>query len=659
MDQPKVHIKNTFLEVESDSDDSLDISDSWMRASTEPAKVFPPGKLTGKAEGKGKKLKEPQYVYPQGDPVEEAHATVDCDGTSSLAAATQHLERLRALEFDPELAPIFDELKKGGTEAASKLCMDAVLMRKISRKLDAQKQLQVQDCLPDDVAGLNARSPLAGMDDSFVRQMTLNAIRTMPCSVTLADPNLEDCPLIGCSEGFEALTGYSQKEIVGKNCRFLNRGVTMDPTMRLALRDSIANGNEFVGVLTNARKNGELFNNLLRMTTVFVRGNRYIIGVQADVSNINIDLHDPVHLEQFHSTAGQLFSNNIDAWIQIQARQHYLRQPLPYPEMLQALFAEAERPQEVEVANQFVVRQAEGSFQEQAMASQAKASKAPKSEGSSPVVLSEQSTSAGGCDRSDQHSEAQESDRASNMPLRSIGSRGHPDSCNSECIFYFFRDGCRAAENCRFCHEFHPRKNMKKNRRILRRLCSEAPNGEAEAEESAAAPRPAGPLPAKSPKAPKAAVKPVAAAPIVHEGTGLRYWYGPEGADGGEERLTVLEGQAVHLPAHIEIGAEQKQQFQDCLCFSVQPALPAGLSWDVGSGLITGAPEKPQPAQFYTFTASVPATGPNGIDLGQMNLASCRLSIKVASLKSLALTWGREDDSGATTVTFSSNWPGL
>ncbi|CAK8986895.1 unnamed protein product, partial [Durusdinium trenchii] len=56
------------------------------------------------------------------------------------------------------------------------------------------------------------------------------------------------------------------------------------------------------------------------------------------------------------------------------------------------------------------------------------------------------------------------------QPMKSKGSTGHPENCK-ECTFYFFSAaGCRNGADCCFCHEFHPRKNSKKNRRIMRTL---------------------------------------------------------------------------------------------------------------------------------------------------------------------------------------------
>jgi len=49
-------------------------------------------------------------------------------------------ERLKALEQDPELAPMFEEIKKNGLEAAMKHCQDEELMLKVSKKMGGMPQ---------------------------------------------------------------------------------------------------------------------------------------------------------------------------------------------------------------------------------------------------------------------------------------------------------------------------------------------------------------------------------------------------------------------------------------------------------------------------------------------------------------------------------------
>jgi hypothetical protein len=47
----------------------------------------------------------------------------------------------------------------------------------------------------------------------------------LPFSVSIAIPSITDTPLIGISDGFLKISGYSRDEIVGQNCRLLLRGV--------------------------------------------------------------------------------------------------------------------------------------------------------------------------------------------------------------------------------------------------------------------------------------------------------------------------------------------------------------------------------------------------------------------------------------------------
>ncbi|MGR8952281.1 MAG: PAS domain-containing protein, partial [Gammaproteobacteria bacterium] len=39
--------------------------------------------------------------------------------------------------------------------------------------------------------------------------------------VTLVDPDLDDMPVVYANKAFENMTGYSQEDMVGRNCRFL------------------------------------------------------------------------------------------------------------------------------------------------------------------------------------------------------------------------------------------------------------------------------------------------------------------------------------------------------------------------------------------------------------------------------------------------------
>ena len=103
--------------------------------------------------------------------------------------------------------------------------------------------------------------------------------------ITLADPDQEDMPLVYVNKAFEKITGYSQEETVGKNCRFL-QGTDRDQKERYQLKEAIANKQPVEITLKNYRKNGEMFYNHLIITPLFdAHGNvLYYLGVQYDVT---------------------------------------------------------------------------------------------------------------------------------------------------------------------------------------------------------------------------------------------------------------------------------------------------------------------------------------------------------------------------------------
>ncbi|MGR9087435.1 MAG: PAS domain-containing protein [Gammaproteobacteria bacterium] len=103
--------------------------------------------------------------------------------------------------------------------------------------------------------------------------------------VTLADPDLEDMPVVYANKAFETMTGYSQEEVVGRNCRFL-QGEDTNQRARFELAEAIRNKQPIEVTLRNYRKNGELFYNRLKLMPLFSRQGKiiYFLGVQYDVT---------------------------------------------------------------------------------------------------------------------------------------------------------------------------------------------------------------------------------------------------------------------------------------------------------------------------------------------------------------------------------------
>jgi PAS domain S-box-containing protein len=103
--------------------------------------------------------------------------------------------------------------------------------------------------------------------------------------VTLADPDMEDCPIVYANKAFERLTGYGQDDIIGINCRFL-QGEDRTQDARFLIKEAVANNTEVEVTLRNYKKDGTLFHNHLKITPLFDHKNRviYFLGVQYDVT---------------------------------------------------------------------------------------------------------------------------------------------------------------------------------------------------------------------------------------------------------------------------------------------------------------------------------------------------------------------------------------
>jgi PAS domain S-box-containing protein len=112
--------------------------------------------------------------------------------------------------------------------------------------------------------------------------------------VTLADPDLEDAPIVYANKAFERLTGYGQDEIVGFNCRFL-QGEDRDQPARQQIREAMEKHEAIEVTLRNYKKDGTLFHNRLKITPLFDRKKRviYYLGVQYDITE-QVDLSNEV-----------------------------------------------------------------------------------------------------------------------------------------------------------------------------------------------------------------------------------------------------------------------------------------------------------------------------------------------------------------------------
>lgn len=103
--------------------------------------------------------------------------------------------------------------------------------------------------------------------------------------IVIADAQAPGCPIIYCNPAFERITGYCAREILGRNCRFL-QGPDTDRATVAHIRDALTLGRELQVTIKNYRKDGTAFWNKLSLSPLRDdRGNlTHFVGIQSDLS---------------------------------------------------------------------------------------------------------------------------------------------------------------------------------------------------------------------------------------------------------------------------------------------------------------------------------------------------------------------------------------
>lgn len=135
--------------------------------------------------------------------------------------------------------------------------------------------------LAESYARLQAEHVRVGGEFAILRR----ALDLTGTGFVLTDPSLPDNPIVYVNEAFARMTGYPPEEVLGRNCRFLQRGVG-DPHAIAAMRDAIRDLRPVAVTVTNARRDGTEFENEVHIAPVRDEHGRLVrfVGVQVDVS---------------------------------------------------------------------------------------------------------------------------------------------------------------------------------------------------------------------------------------------------------------------------------------------------------------------------------------------------------------------------------------
>lgn len=138
---------------------------------------------------------------------------------------------------------------------------------------DAAVAVPAQDCPPP------ATVP-GGLSALLVR-----AVDGSVSGVTVVDVQAPDSPLLYVNDAFEAMTGYSSADVLGRNCRLL-QGPATDPEAVAAMSRAVARGEQHRAVLRNHRKDGSAWWNEVHLSPVLDEQGRltHYLGYQHDVT---------------------------------------------------------------------------------------------------------------------------------------------------------------------------------------------------------------------------------------------------------------------------------------------------------------------------------------------------------------------------------------
>ena len=122
------------------------------------------------------------------------------------------------------------------------------------------------------------------MDVSPDQDKIINSVIESPLAMVLSNPRRPDNPLEIVNEVFCHLTGYPEREVVGRNCRFLV-GEATDPVATEQLRAGIVGRHPALTEIVNYRRDGSRFRNGVMITPIYGHEGEiaWFLGSQVDL----------------------------------------------------------------------------------------------------------------------------------------------------------------------------------------------------------------------------------------------------------------------------------------------------------------------------------------------------------------------------------------
>lgn len=110
------------------------------------------------------------------------------------------------------------------------------------------------------------------------------SVGASPLAMVVTNPRLPDNPIEIANEAFLTLTGYSEREVVGRNCRFLAGGET-EKSVTQQIRSAVWDARPVLVDILNYRRDGSLFRNGVMIAPLFDDEGQlaFFLGSQVDL----------------------------------------------------------------------------------------------------------------------------------------------------------------------------------------------------------------------------------------------------------------------------------------------------------------------------------------------------------------------------------------
>ena len=112
----------------------------------------------------------------------------------------------------------------------------------------------------------------------------VDSVALSPVAMVISNPRRPDNPLEVVNSAFCALTGYSEADVLGRNCRFL-AGEDTDPAATEQLRAAIRTRSPALVEIINYRRDGTAFRNGVMISPLFGDDGElsFFLGSQVDL----------------------------------------------------------------------------------------------------------------------------------------------------------------------------------------------------------------------------------------------------------------------------------------------------------------------------------------------------------------------------------------